>query len=344
MKRTHLLAAGLGLALAVAQGCDKDYDRGRFNTPTDPAQQFLKLEATPSSLPADGVSQVTLTATINADSLKRDVIFTTTAGTLVGGTGTTDTERTVTVNSSGQAALALRSSLTPGTARVTAKVKDAPQVSQSTDVVFGLAGEDDLIQFTASPSSAPADGATASTFAVRISPQIASSARTVQFHTTAGTFVRGAADQDEAVPATSSNTASIILYSAGEVGEGRVRATVAGVSREVGIRFDRALPDRLILSMSKTTVKDNEEVTVTATLFREIGKVTKDTEVTFTATRDDNDQRFGFFAGSVATTNADGVATLSFSPGSSGYEGFATMTAEAPNGRTASVAFQVTKP
>jgi hypothetical protein len=209
------------------------------------------------------------------------------------------------------------------------------------DITFSVPGEDALIQFTASPSSAPADGATASTFVVRISPQIASGARMVQFHTTAGSFVRGGTDQDEQVPATANNTAAIILYSASEAGEGRVRATVIGVSQEVRIRFDPALPERIVLKMSKTTVADDEDVTVTATLFREIGKVTKDTPVTFTATRDDNDTEFGFFNGSVATTDTNGVATITFNPGNSGYKGPATMTAEAPNGRSASVAFQV---
>lgn len=345
MNRMRLLAASLGLALAGTLGCDSGYDRDRFNTPTDPGAQFLQLVAQASALPADSVSQVTLTATINADSLKRDVVFTTTAGTLVGGSGTTDTERTLTVNSSGQAFIELRSALTPGMARVTARVKDLPQVAQSVDIAFTTPGEDALIQFTASPSSAPADGATSSTFVVKISPQIASSARTVQFHTTAGSFVRDGNDTDEDVPATADNTASILLFSPKEVGEGRVRATVAGVSREVRIRFDRALPGSIVLSMSKTTVKDNEEVTVTATLLREIGTVSKDTPVTFRATQDeDNDKEFGLFNSSVALTNADGVATITFTPGNSGYTGAATMTAEAPNDREESVSFQVAPP
>lgn len=345
MNRMRLLAASLGLALAATLGCDSDYDRNRFDTPTDPGAQFLQLAAQANVLPADGVSQVILTATINPDSLKRDVIFTTTAGTLVGGSGTTDSERTVTVNSSGQATIELRSALTPGIARVTARVKDAPQVAQNVDITFSVPGEDALIQFTASPSSAPADGATSSTFVVRISPQISSDARTVKFQTTAGSFVRGGTDTDEDVPATANGTATILLFSPTEVGEGRVRATVAGVSREVTIRFDRALPNSIVLSMSKTAVKDDEEVTVTATLLREIGMVTKDTPVTFTATQDDaNDKVFGFFNSSVALTGANGVATITFTPGNSGYQGPATMTAVAPNGREASVAFQVTPP
>lgn len=343
MKRMRLLA--LGLALAAALGCDSGYDRNEFNTPTDPGAQFLQLSAQGSSLPADGVSQVILTATISPDSLKRDVIFTTTAGTLVGGTGTTDTERTVTVNSSGQASIQLRSSLTPGTARVTATVKDATQVAQSVNITFSVPGADDLIQFTAAPSSAPADGATPTTFIVRISPQIPSGSRTVQFQTTAGSFVRGGTDQDETVPATANDTATILLFSPTDVGEGIVRATLAGVSREVRIRFDRANPDSIVLSMSKTTVKDNEEVTVTATLLRTLGTVTKDTPVTFEATQDDNDDKvFGFFNSSVALTDATGVATITFTPGGSGYTGPATMTARAPNGRTASLTFQVAPP
>jgi hypothetical protein len=147
------------------------------------------------------------------------------------------------------------------------------------------------------------------------------------------------------VPATANNTATILLFSPTDVGEGIVRATVAGVSREVRIRFDRANPDSIVVSMSKTTVKDNEDVTVTATLLRTLGTASKDSQITFEATQDDNDDKvFGFFNSSVALTDANGVATITFTPGSSGYEGPATMTAVAPNGREASVAFQVAPP
>ena len=147
------------------------------------------------------------------------------------------------------------------------------------------------------------------------------------------------------MPATANDTATILLFSPTDVGEGIVRATVAGVSREVRIRFDRALPDTMVVAISKATVKDNEEVTVTATLLRTLGTVTKDTPVTFVATQDNNnDQVFGFFNSSVALTDATGVATITFTPGGSGYTGPATMTARAPNGRTASVTFQVAPP
>ncbi|HEX5759192.1 MAG TPA: hypothetical protein VF121_08360 [Thermoanaerobaculia bacterium] len=339
------LAAGIAVMLAGAIGCNERYDRDDFDTPTDPARQYLVLttEGNATTLPADGVSRLRLTAAISPDAAPRDVVFTTTAAQLVGGTGTTDTERTVTVNSSGVAQIDLRSATAPGSAVVTAKVKDLPQISQSVTVSFTAPGPDVLIRFLAAPTSAPADGATGSTFVVEISPQLDSASRSVTFTTTIGSFVSGSSVQTLTVPAASDNTAAAVLYSPTAIGEGRLRATVAGTSREVGIRFERALPDRLILALSKITVMDSaaDQLTATATLLRDLGTVTPGTEVVFTATRDDTGASFGFFNPPAAASDANGQAVVSFSPGGGGYTGDATLTARAPNGRTASVAFKV---
>lgn len=234
--------SGLAL-LALLAACDGGYDRSEFKTPTDPGSQFLVLSAEGETLlPADGASQLRIVARISPDATSRDIDFSTSAGTLTGGTGTSGTLRTVTADSSGRAEVVLQSASTPGTAVVTAQVKGVFQVAQS-----------------------------------------------------------------------------------------------------LSVAFDRALPDRLLLGLDKLTVMDSadDQITVTATLLRERGMVTAGTEVTFTATRDDTGGRFGIFNPSAAVTASDGTATVRFSPADRGFTGRATVTARAPNGRTASASFQV---
>ncbi|HYH47732.1 MAG TPA: hypothetical protein VEG34_18770 [Thermoanaerobaculia bacterium] len=344
LRPSLLLTALLVLPLAA---CSGGYDRDDHDTPTDPGSQFLILTAEGgASLPADGTSRLRLTAQITPDATQRVIDFTTSAGVLVGGTGTDGTLRSVTVDSSGRAQVELRSALTPGTALVTARVKDAPQVAQSLSVAFVDPGPDALLRVVAAPTAAPADGASASRITVQISPLIDAGARNVRFQTNLGSFAPGGGVTDITVPAAADLTASVLLYSPGTIGEALVRVTAGGVTQEVRIRFDRALPDRLLLGLDKLTVTDSaaDQIVVTATLLRDLGTVTPGTEVTFEATRDDTGGRFGLFNPASAVTAADGTATVRFSPAGSGYTGRATITARAPNGRTASVSFQVTAP
>ncbi len=343
MRPGRLLAAGLGLALLAAAGCKGGYDRDDHRTPTDLGQQYLVLSSAGASLPADGVSQVRLVAAISPDALTREVIFTTTAGKLVGGTGTTDTERTVAADSSGRATIELRSASTLGTATVTARVKDLAQVSQSLQIAFTAPSQDALLHFVSAPRSAPADGATASTFAVEVSPQIDKAANKVHFETTAGSFARGAQLLEIDVPITSDNRATAILYSASEVLEARVRASVAGAAQDARILFERAQPNLLLLSLTKTTVtvQPDDTLQVTATLLRSLGAVTPGTEVTFTATRDDGRTPVGLLTSPVVITGADGKAVTTFTPGGDPYTGLAMITAETANGLKESISFRI---
>ncbi len=343
---TPAVLALLALLALLAGACSGGYDRDDHDTPTDPGSQFLILTAEgDAALPADGASRLRLSAQITPDSAQRTIEFTTTAGTLVGGAVTAGSEtRSVDVDSSGRARIELQSTLNPGTAVVTARVRGVPQVAQSLSVAFVDPGADALLRVVAAPAAAPADGASASRLTVQLSPRIDAAARNVRFQTNLGSFSPTGAVTDITVPAASDLTASVLLYSPGQIGEALVRATAGGVTREIRIRFDRALPDRLLLSLDKLTVTDSaaDQIAVTATLLRDVGTVTAGTEVTFAATRDDTGGRFGLFNPSSAVTAADGTATVRFSPAGSGFTGRATVTARAPNGRTASASFEVT--
>ena len=89
MRFTGLL---LGFLLLIAGGCYKESNY----SPTDPqvtgALTLAPVDGT-LSIPADGVSRVTLVATIaaGADSDKRVITFTTSSGSFVGATASNGT-------------------------------------------------------------------------------------------------------------------------------------------------------------------------------------------------------------------------------------------------------------
>ena len=336
-----LLAAGLAAALG---GCDYDSDD---YSPTAPPGRFLQLSVVggATTLPADGVSRLTLEARVAPDSAQRQVQFTTSLGTLTGGTGTDGTTRQVTIDGDGVARVDLVSAPQVGTAHVTASVVGAEQVAQSLDVPFVAADPGAVLRFVAAPATAPADGATASTFTVEVSPEIDPAQRSVTFTTTLGSFVAGsAAATTSPVAVGADGRASVLLYSPPAVGEALVTASVAGTSRQTAIRFERALPETILVDLSKLSVADSldDSIMLTVTLLREVGTVTDGTLVRFTA-RDASGAPFGLFDG--VTASSGGQATATFTPAGSGVRGSATFVVRVDgSAATATVPFQVTAP
>jgi hypothetical protein len=332
------------LLLAALAACD--YDTDDYRTPTDPAAQYLQLSivGAADSLPADGVSRLTLEARVSPDSTQRQVQFTTSLGTLVGGTGTDGTARQVEVDSSGVAQVELQSARQVGTARVTASVVGVAQVAQSLDVRFVAADAGSVLRFVAAPAAAPADGATASRFTVEVSPEVDPALRTVTFTTTLGSFTAGAAATTSApVPVDAEGRASVLLYSPPAVGEALVAATVAGTSRQTAVRFERALPETLLVDLSKLSVEDSltDSITLTVTLLRDVGTVTDGTVVRFAA-RGPSGAAFGLFDGITASGN--GTATATFTPAGSGVRGTASFEVSVAGGASTSVPFEVVAP
>ncbi|HEY3571682.1 MAG TPA: hypothetical protein VGP73_27390, partial [Thermoanaerobaculia bacterium] len=123
------------------------------------------------SIAADGLSRVTLVATIaaGADSDKRTVTFTTTSGTFVGAAGG-GTSIDVSAGSDGRALAILQSSQKVETAVVSAAVKGTPSVAADIQIQFTAPDPNDVLRFVTAPASAPADGATVTLFTVAVSP------------------------------------------------------------------------------------------------------------------------------------------------------------------------------
>jgi len=299
------------LALAVLGGC---YKKSDFS-PSEPLVSSVITLSSPSgamSLPADGFSRLRLEARLPGDPTfaNRTVVFTTTAGTLSGGTAGTNCTGCVNVvaDGSGIARVDLISAQQVGSATVTASPAAAPGIIASLSIDFVAANPDDILHFVAAPDRAPADGATLSTFTVAISPSLPTTSRQVTFAATAGTIV-----PPNPVNADAGNRASADLQSPRTITSARVTATVNGVTREVPIRFERALPKIITVNANPAvaTAAEGTTIQITATLIRDQGTVTDGTVVTFRAVRADGTPVGGF---TNVTTTTNGTATATFLP------------------------------
>lgn len=342
MIRRALVAVLLFAILPLAAGC---YDKGDYSPTEPPALESLTLSTAGNrtTLPADGVSRLRVVAQIRPDSDpdKRTVVFTTSAGQWIGGTGNTATERSVTADSSGQAALELQSAQQVGDATITASVQGVASLTRSLVIAFVAASPDDVIRFTAAPSSAPADGATVSRFTVQLSPALPLGTP-VQFRTTMGTFLpEGTATATRTPDGSYAVTAD--LASPATLGSARVSATANNVTREVTFDLVRALPDRITVSTNNVlTVAPGGTLSVIATLERDIGTVTAGTVATFRATA--NGQPLGFFR-EITPTDGTGKATATFVVGETTFRGRATITVGAEGtGVTGSTIIEIVDP
>ncbi|MFN7962593.1 MAG: hypothetical protein U0002_15090 [Thermoanaerobaculia bacterium] len=345
-RRRSLLPAFLLLALA---GCYKEKD---YQLSPGLVQQYLQLtpESGNASLPADGISRLRLVATIspNADAANRTIVFTASRGTLVGGTDAGNGTREVVVDGQGRAQIELQSSLVVEDSLVAARVKEVPSLSQSLVVNFTAADPGSVIRFTQAPASAPADGATLSTFTVALSQALAN--RTVSFATTAGFFGSEGGSQSTTITVDGSGLASVQLRSPSQAGSALVTATAttaAGgtVSAQRSLELVRALAQRMTLAASKYQVQasSTDKVVLTATLLRDIGIATQGAVVRYEI-RGSDQSSFGQFQ-SVTVSNASGQATAEFVPFNTLYRGVATITATVDGTRvSASLDIEVVAP
>ena len=316
----------LAILLLIAGGCYKESSY----SPTDP-QVTGALTLAPAdgtlSIPADGVSRVTLVATIaaDADSDKRVITFMTSSGSFVGATGN-GTAVDVTAGSDGRALVILQSFQTVETAIVTAVVKGSANVAAQRQIQFTAPNPDDVLRFVTAPAAAPADGQTITLFTVAVSPSVATG--TVTFSSTAGTFPVAT------VQIGIDHTATAGLMSSKVPGVGTVSATLnsgggaGGFSRQIPFRFDVALPNVISVVVDSLTVMPGGKVHVTAHLTRPIGQVTANTVAVFSATDANGNDVGGFENVTVVQPGAsasDSIATADFLPGATAAPGRVTI-------------------
>jgi hypothetical protein len=316
------------ILLVAAGSCYKDSNY----SPTAPrvAGALTLASADGSqSISADGLSRLTLVATIaaNADSDKRTITFTTSSGTLVGaaaGGGTTD----VTAGSDGRALAILQSSQRVETAIVSAVVKGSPNVSAQLEIRFTAPNPDDVLRFVVAPAAAPADGQTVTLFTVAVSAAMTTG--TVTFSSTAGTFPA------TPVPIGIDHRATAGLTSPKTPGAAAVIATLNapgsggnGFSRQTPFRFDPALPEVITVQVDNLQVAPGGKVRVTAHLTRSVGQVSANLVATFSARDASGNPVQGFQNVTVVqpgTTATDSVASADFVPAAIVAPGPVTIT------------------
>lgn len=317
------------LAAALVAAATSCY-RGSDYSPTDPGVLVLTVDAT--SIPADGVSRTGLTVTITprASTAHRIIAFSTTAGSFVGGAGVTATDREVTVDADGRGTIELQSSTNDEIANVTARAKDLPATQQQVSVHFVRPAAGDVIRFVASPASAPADGATVSTFSVSvpIAKSILSTSRNVTFQTTAGTLLPDGTSIT--VPLDATGTAAVQLRSPSQIVTSIMRATISSFTAQAQIDFTRAQPDSIEVKLDKLSVQPKlaDSVTFHVQLRRSMGTVTAGAGLTFTAF-DASGGTIGLFQPQRTAADDKGQAVGVYSTGDTNYRGQITIRVQA---------------
>jgi hypothetical protein len=309
------------LLLAGLASCKEN----RFHTPTEAPENPLELstEGGTLALPADGFSTLQITATVRGQGLKSNlsVRFRTTSGTFVG-TTTAESPLDVALDGNGKAIAVLRSSGSTGPVLVTAQILDgttAQPIVTQLPLEFVLPDARGL-RFIEGPSTAPADGATATRFTVQIPSGTPLNQRTVTFTTTLGSF--DGSTKTKAVPAGTDGRASVLLYSPADDGQALLSAALSVFDVNRLIEFQPAPAETILVSAparlaeSASTVP---EFKVTATLVRHIGTPTTGTVVSFAA-YDKNNRRFGSFH-NMTLSNSTGVATAEFRTDGTGEPG-----------------------
>ncbi|HEV8241590.1 MAG TPA: hypothetical protein VGS57_19665 [Thermoanaerobaculia bacterium] len=323
----RLRALSVVALAATALFAGRCYNKKDYS-PTAPATAdalTLTTANQQTSLPADGVSRLRIIARISpdADADKRTVLFSTTAGTLVG-TANASGQIAVAADVTGTATVELKSAQQVGIAVVTAQVQNVSGLSRQINISFTSADAGSVIQFVTAPASAPADGATISSFTVQLSPSLPLGTQ-VQFQATAGLFQpENAASVTRT--ADGSYRVSADLASPTTIGSARVTATANNVSQQTTINFVRALPNIITVSTGGTftvTPSTSSGVTVTGTFLRDIGMVTAGTVATFRAFTSDG-TAIGFFR-DVTTVSSSGTATATFLAGQTDYRGPVTI-------------------
>ena len=279
MKR--VLAATCVLPLLVA-GC---HDPNAYIVSPENVDAIVRVDVSSTSIPADGLSRTTITATIAAGAApdRRELTFTTSKGTPVAGSQQS-AEVKVIADAAGQAVVQLRSDAVVGSARVDVKVLT---VVRTVTVDFVAPKPDDTFIISAAPVAIPADGFSASTISVHLNVLGTTAQRTVEFRTTAGTLsAPGTAASDViSMPANSDGIAAAQLVSAKVVGTARITATALNVSRAVDVTFIAVGPaDIISLSSAASTLPADGKSTarITATIAQGL-PVTRRT-VTFRST------------------------------------------------------------
>lgn len=328
MKRAALPIVVLACAALVWAACNRRHQGEPFLPSSPDFSGALVLSVSASSIPADGISRVQITAQITgaADTDKRRVRFTTTDGDFPGTNGASlGQTRDADVDSTGAVTVDLRSSTLPVTATVTAQVLDTSDEanlvvieSLITRITVDFVAPDPggILRLTASHASGEADGASVVFFHADVSGSVPLADRSVTFTTTLGEFVSGTLsnnNQQTVIAADIGLRATATLRSPGEVGRANITATAANTTRELQFQFFPARPDSIVVQLGHGKLErgGTEQTTVTVTLSRREGRgtVTEGTKVRYAAFEKAYGQPLDLLFQNETVSDANGTST-----------------------------------
>jgi hypothetical protein len=298
------------LAFIPFVGCDW---LGITEAPTP--DTVLEIAAAPATAPADSASTVLITVQVDttASPAITEVTFATTLGTFAGGTATI----TAPVDAEGRALAQLKAPAAAGTAIVTAT---AAGQTRTVQVTF-TTPVNGFTSVSASPPTAPADGASTTVVTAQVNLAAVPAVRDVKFATTLGTFPGNVTSVT--VPVDASGTAQVQLRAPADTGTAIVTATAGGATRTTVVGFVPAPPTRLELTSDSFVLPAGlaHSVNLTATPLRSVGTPSPGTIVTFSAdTVGGSGGGFGQFSASSVLVRS-GSATSRFSAGETSYRG-----------------------
>jgi hypothetical protein len=234
------------------------------------ADQVLAVTLSATTLPADGISRLTITAQLDprTDLDKRNVTFTTTAGSLIAD-GKEGPSITAPADTNGTAVVELRSSTAAATARIDVTVAS---VSRAASVEFVRLAREELFEVATSGTSVPADGFSTIVITVTVKRLGTPQQRQVRFETSAGTFNASGQPTARAVTMTVAEAGVVVVELLSDIATvANVRVTVLDTVHQFPITFTTlAREDVFDVSISRTSIPADGFSTsvLTATLKR----------------------------------------------------------------------------
>lgn len=301
----------LAVTFMLAGTASVCYNRDDYATSPERQAAALRLTATATSISADNFSRTTIKAAIDgaASGDSRVVRFTTTGGTLSGGTASSGAME-VTADGADTARVDLTSDLSERTVRVRAEIKGNNGFAREIDIVFTKV-PDDLIKFAVVPVAPEADGQTPVNVTAELSSSVPHASQTVEF--TAATGFVGAAPGATTISVVADATtrrATAEVKPPTTAQRVRVTASLNGFPRDTAIAFIDALPRAIILTPDAIAITNTQSTIVRARLVRSVGKVSPGTFVKFEAV-DENGSLAGVMR-DVSPSDTDGIATARF--------------------------------
>jgi hypothetical protein len=236
----------------VAAGCHRPED---YTLGPSQVHQAFSVVFSSTTIAADGISRATITAQLDprTDSDKRDVTFTTTAGTLIGG-GREGLSVTVQADGTGKAVAELRSAAAAGTAQIEVAVGS---IRHTSSIAFLTLARAEAFDVFASQSAIPADGFSRIVITAKLNRPVLPQQRTVTFETSAGILIASgqASARVVTVTADADGQTHVELQSEKTVGAAQVRVTALNVAQDLAVQFTPVDPAQIItISTDRSSV------------------------------------------------------------------------------------------